>query len=104
MERHRLIRQLEALEMPSLQGDATYLMIVPPHWLGTPPPPQVWPVGHAPQSAVRPPHPSATCPQLALACWHVRGMQVVWHVPLLHVWFVAHWPQSAVRPPHPSAT
>ena len=80
------------------------MMIVPPHWLGTPPPPQVWPAAHAPQSGVSPPHPSATCPQLALACWQVRGTQVVWHVPLLHVWFGPHWPQSAVRPPHPSAT
>jgi hypothetical protein len=82
----------------------TYLMIVPPHWFGTPPPPHVWPAGHVPQSGVSPPHPSATCPQLALACWHVRGTQVVWHVPLLQDLFGPHWPQSVVRPPHPSAT
>src|SRR5262245_55921831 len=46
-----------------------------PHTLG-PPPPQVWPVGQAPQSS-RLPQPSATGPQFAPTWAQVRGMHAV---------------------------
>jgi hypothetical protein len=47
-----------------------YLMIVPPHWLGTPPPPQVGPALHRPQSGVSPPHPSAPVRSLRWPAQH----------------------------------
>jgi hypothetical protein len=45
-----------------------------PHWLGTPPPPHCWPVGHVPQSRV-PPQPSEAEPQLSPSSAHVFGTQ-----------------------------
>jgi hypothetical protein len=65
------------------------------HWFGTPPPPQICPVGQTPQST-RFPQPSAIGPQLAFASAHVRG----WHV------YVELWPQTLAlpAPPHVSGS
>jgi hypothetical protein len=45
------------------------------HVFGVVPAPQVWPVGHVPQLAVRLPQPSETWPHVAPACAQVRGVQ-----------------------------
>ena len=50
--------------------------MMPPHWFGTPLPPHVWGAAHGPQFTV-PPQPSAMTPHWALACWQVRGWQLV---------------------------
>jgi hypothetical protein len=40
------------------------VQLPPPHTLGVPPPPHVWPVGHEPQLGVTPPQPSLCGPHL----------------------------------------
>jgi hypothetical protein len=45
-----------------------------PHWLGTPPPPQVSGAWHVPQSIMLP-QPSPAGPQLKPSCAHVWGTQ-----------------------------
>src|SRR5262245_10826699 len=75
----------------------------------TPPAPHTSPLPHLPQLAVKPPQPSATAPQLAPACAHVRGVHEPPppppHVnnapPPPHVSGAVHEPQSIV-PPQPS--
>lgn len=52
---------------------SSYFGVPPPHTLGVPPPPQVKGGTHVPQSMM-PPQPSAMGPQLAPACWQVRGV------------------------------
>src|SRR5262245_1456778 len=44
-----------------------------PHWLATPPPPQVAGDVQVPHERM-PPQPSPTAPQIAPACAHVRGV------------------------------
>ena len=80
-----------------------------PHLPGTPPPPQVWPVGHV-QLAVTPPQPLLCCPQEPANAAQVIGV----HGPppvLPHLFAVpappqtcpvGHEPQFAVSPPQPS--
>src|SRR5262245_61048245 len=76
----------------------------------TPPAPQISPAPQVPQLAVKPPQPSATTPQFAFACAHVRGVHELLPVPPPHVNNVpppphvsgaVHEPQSTV-PPQPS--
>ena len=71
-----------------------------PHWLMTPPPPQVCPVGHGKQSTVRPPHPSLCFPQVPAGyAAHVFGV----HVGTLHVPTVAPGADLRQLPPQQSA-
>lgn len=72
---------------------------MPPHLLATPPPPQVKPGAHTPQSS-RLPQPSATGPQSAF-CWaQVRGVQPP--VPMPHLFGTPAPPQEsgATHMPH----
>src|SRR5262249_22184698 len=55
---------------------------VQPHWLATPPPPQVCGAAQVPQLSV-PPQPSAKVPQLSPAGQLLAGVQT--HVPFWHV-------------------
>jgi hypothetical protein len=48
----------------------------PPHTFGTPPPPHTSGAAHVPQFAVRPPQPSATCPQFLPKSEHTLGVHV----------------------------
>jgi len=61
-----------------------------PHAFGTPPPPQVAGAVHEPHDSMLP-QPSATEPQLAPACWQVRGV----HAPRPHTF-------ATPPPPHVS--
>jgi hypothetical protein len=52
-------------------------VFIPPHWPGTPPPPQVWGVGQVPQLARTFPQPSPAGPQSMFCSAHVSGTQVL---------------------------
>lgn len=82
-----------------------------PHWFGVPPPPHVWPLGHAPQSTV-PLQPSLWLPQVALAAAHAAEVLAGWHVGAPHSYGTPppaqvappeQVPQS-MKPPQPSST
>jgi len=74
-----------------------------PHWLGTPPPPQVAGGVHIPQS-IWLPQPSPAIPQPMFCCMHDSGEQLpVMHWPLEpQVADELQLPQLAVTPPQPS--
>jgi hypothetical protein len=78
----------------------------PPHWLGTPPPPQICGAVHAPHWS-KPPQPSPCGPHVAPSAAHVVGMHAAapphWLnvPPPPHVWGGVHEPHWMI-PPHPS--
>ncbi len=64
-----------------MQAPAPPSRFASPHWLATPPPPQIAGVTQLPQLTVRPPQPSATCPHVACAVAHVSGVQLAGGAP-----------------------